>query len=475
MDIGDLFDAGSDILNAVSDAVESNDFSNLSDTIRQRVGEVGGSAGTRSSANRGYGRFYDSNTKTPTHYSSDRPPYTTTSGDREGRSKTAVHYSSAYNTDGTRNENGTPYRGGQYVEGSGKNLPAPYFNKQQVGKYKGLPQAIIGFGGAALSGLGAIGALLGLAAGGIAGSSAAVTAGITSLIVSGGLTGAFTWLGVSGAKLMDLVKKYYDYGSRLGNAEFFTIEDFARKVGKTPAQLIKELQKMQKKGFLPGAVMDNKQTTMMLTDKAYEQYSAAEKARIARELEEDLNKKEDDALASKTAAASKGDKKKSPEVEAIIREGNAYVREIHRINDQIPESEGMSAKLYQLENVMKRIFTQLDKDPRSASDMRRLMDYYLPTTRKLLNAYVELNEEPEVGENIPKTKREIEEAMDTINEAFEKLLDDLFQDVAWDISTDISVMKTMMEQDGLTENAKMSGEAKTATDRAEEPIPDIRF
>ena len=121
------------------------------------------------------------------------------------------------------------------------------------------------------------------------------------------------------------------------------------------------------------------------------------------------------------------------------------------------------------------IFRTVADQPQKAPQIRRFMDYYLPTTRKLLNAYVELNEEPEVGENIPKTKREIEEAMDTINEAFEKLLDDLFQDVAWDISTDISVMKTMMEQDGLTENAKMPAEARTASDRTEEPIPDIRF
>ena len=66
-------------------------------------------------------------------------------------------------------------------------------------------------------------------------------------------------------------------------------------------------------------------------------------------------------------------------------------------------------------------------------------------------AYIELDKQPEAGENITKTKREIEEALDTINDAFEALLDTLFQDMAWDISSDISVMKTMMSQDGLVE------------------------
>lgn len=101
---------------------------------------------------------------------------------------------------------------------------------------------------------------------------------------------------------------------------------------------------------------------------------------------------------------------------------------------------------------MRRIFAQVEKDPSCASELRKLMNYYLPTTEKLLRAYVELDKQPDVGENIRGPKREIEQTLDTINDAFEKLLDSLFRDMAWDISSDISVMKTMMAQDGLTES-----------------------
>jgi hypothetical protein len=69
---------------------------------------------------------------------------------------------------------------------------------------------------------------------------------------------------------------------------------------------------------------------------------------------------------------------------------------------------------------------------------------------KLLQAYKELDRQPAAGENIRNTRREIREALGTINGAFDRLLDSLFQDMAWDISSDISVMKTMMAQDGLT-------------------------
>ena len=88
----------------------------------------------------------------------------------------------------------------------------------------------------------------------------------------------------------------------------------------------------------------------------------------------------------------------------------------------------------------------------SVADIRRLMEYYLPTTVKLLEAYEELDAQPIQGENITSSKTEIEKTLDTLNIAFEKLLDDLFQDTAWDVSSDISVLHTMLAQEGLTED-----------------------
>ena len=56
------------------------------------------------------------------------------------------------------------------------------------------------------------------------------------------------------------------------------------------------------------------------------------------------------------------------------------------------------------------------------------MDYYLPTTVKLLEAYAEMDAQPVGGENIQTAKREIEATLDTLNVAFEKLLDSLWYD-----------------------------------------------
>ena len=54
------------------------------------------------------------------------------------------------------------------------------------------------------------------------------------------------------------------------------------------------------------------------------------------------------------------------------------------------------------------------------------------------------------GENIKTAKEEIEKTLDTINDAFETLLDDLYQDTAFDVTTDASVLQAMLEKEGLT-------------------------
>lgn len=83
-------------------------------------------------------------------------------------------------------------------------------------------------------------------------------------------------------------------------------------------------------------------------------------------------------------------------------------------------------------------------------ETRKFIEYYMPTTLKLVNAYKEFDAQPIQGDNIIKSKKEIESTLDTINEAFVNLFDSLFEDVAMDISTDISVLQTMLAQEGLT-------------------------
>lgn len=240
----------------------------------------------------------------------------------------------------------------------------------------------------------------------------------------------------SGLDGKNLVDRYYHYSRVVGSKEYFSIQEVADRLGKKTSEVIKDIKRMISRGFLPSAKFDETQTTVMLTDNAFKQYQDAELARMKRESEEERRR-------NLTGL--------DREIEDILNDGEKYLKMIRECNDAIPD-EDVTNKLYRLENIMNRIFEQVKNSPESASNLRRLMDYYLPTTDKLLKAYVDLDKQPEVGDNIVNTKREISDTLGVINDAFEKLLDSMFENMAWDISSDISVMRSMMEQDGLMEN-----------------------
>ena len=309
----------------------------------------------------------------------------------------------------------------------------PFFQKG-ISKYLGVPQMFASAALGVFTGMAFLGGL-------ITEPTSAAT------IILGLVTATCGLAFVKNSRKYSLAKKYYEYGNTLKDAEYFSIKDLARATMKRDKDVLKDIKTMMRQGFLPRARLDKAETTCMITDRAYEQYLGAEQDREAREAQEQAQKEKAVEEAKARNAEYEGLPAKAVE---ILEEGREYITFVRQINDVIPDTEELSTKLYRLEDIMNRIFAQVKKDPSSADDLHKLMNYYLPTTKKLLNAYVELNKEPEVGANITQTKKEIDDAIDTINSAFESLLDSLFQDMAWDISSDISVMKTMMAQDGLT-------------------------
>ena len=85
------------------------------------------------------------------------------------------------------------------------------------------------------------------------------------------------------------------------------------------------------------------------------------------------------------------------------------------------------------------------------------MNYYLPTTLKILNAYAQMDAQGVEGENISAAKERIEGMMDKVVEGFEKQLDQLFKTEAMDIATDVEVLERMLDKDGLGSGMTMGG------------------
>ena len=138
----------------------------------------------------------------------------------------------------------------------------------------------------------------------------------------------------------------------------------------------------------------------------------------------------------------------NPELDKMLKDGRLAISEMKRLDDNIADP-GISADIVRLEQISTRIFEEVRRDPKKLPQIRRFMDYYLPTTLKLLNAYDRMGATGVAGENITATMDRVEKMMGTIVTAFEKQLDSLFGADALDISTDITVLETMMAREGL--------------------------
>ncbi len=126
----------------------------------------------------------------------------------------------------------------------------------------------------------------------------------------------------------------------------------------------------------------------------------------------------------------------------------SIIHEIRRLNDEIEDKE-VSEKIDMIEAHTKNIFDYVTENPDSMSQIRTFMNYYLPTTLKLLQSYSRIERVGVAGENMQRSKDNIEKTLDLLVIGFEQQVDQLFRNESIDISSDISVLEQMMQKDGL--------------------------
>ncbi|NLD87835.1 MAG: hypothetical protein GX633_06210 [Clostridiales bacterium] len=136
------------------------------------------------------------------------------------------------------------------------------------------------------------------------------------------------------------------------------------------------------------------------------------------------------------------------DTDELLSEGEKYLSKLREYNQKIYEPD-MSRQVSRMIIAATGIFSEISKNPSKAPRIRRFMNYYVPTTIKILDAREKLASSGVKGENITKTLRSIEENMVLIASAFERQLDNLFEDEALDISTDIEVLEGMLASEGI--------------------------
>ena len=264
-----------------------------------------------------------------------------------------------------------------------------------------------------------------------AGSGAAVASAVLLLPVVG--FGGLLAKGLSARKLKGRVLQYFEL---LQVKDTYSFDEMAKLTGRAPEKIKKDIAKAIDKGMMSDVWLDLQGTCVIKGREAYDLYLEAENSRHQREKEEAERqlRLSDPMLAG---------------IEHFKQEGIETLRKIRIANDRIPDDE-VSRKLYQLEDTTGKIFAYVEKHPAKLPETRRFMNYYLPTALKLVEKYCQYDEMDVQVASVVQAKKDISDSLDTIDVAFNNLLDSLYQDDVLDVATDIQVLETMLVQEGLS-------------------------
>ena len=139
------------------------------------------------------------------------------------------------------------------------------------------------------------------------------------------------------------------------------------------------------------------------------------------------------------------------ELDKMLKDGRLAIAEMKRLDDNIA-APGISADIVRLEQVSQKIFDEVKRDPSKLPQIRKFMDYYLPTTLKMVRGFRTLDERGITGAQAQDARRRIGDALDVVIHGCQRLLENLYRDDVLDLTTDIDVLEQMLKRDGLTES-----------------------
>ena len=178
-----------------------------------------------------------------------------------------------------------------------------------------------------------------------------------------------------GNSMLSALKRYQGYITNLHGRTYCNIKELADKNGKSFHFVLKDVKRMIEKGWFLQGHLDYDNTCLIVSHDTYQEYENIRKQRIEQREQQKQPERSDRKDASMNS-----------EVQKVVLEGKEYIRKIQKCNQAISEKE-ISRKISHMEMLIQKIFDRVKEDPDSLEDIQKLMEYYLPTTVKLLDAY----------------------------------------------------------------------------------------
>lgn len=259
-------------------------------------------------------------------------------------------------------------------------------------------------------------------------TAAAMTAlefcgGIFTLLACG--FGVMISAGASRLSASKKLRLLADAAEKLNAQKGLAVEMLADLAHQTKKKALKKLRSYIHKGWL-NAWLDDETETLYLTAEDYR--AAKEKATAAAAQPQPENEETGDAPLNLDTA----------------RRFAAVLEKEQQLMQDAQAREELAA----MHKTTTAICDWLEAHPESQPKTRRFVEYYIPTTLKLLHTYNDV--QGQQGENAETIRRDIAGILHTLNQAYENLYNNLLSDVAMDISSEIAALQGMLANDGLT-------------------------
>ena len=234
-----------------------------------------------------------------------------------------------------------------------------------------------------------------------------------------------------GSYIRNRLKRYYRYLGIFKDQTSYSLKDLSKLTDKSQRYLYKDLRKMIQVGMFPEGAFDEDRTFIMLTRKRYREY-----------LDQRQESKNTAFVSTADFPESKGDSQ--------YKTGYEMAHEMEVLKNEIQSPE-VQKRIHRTHVIAITILDYAQKKAINPHELRRFINYYLPETLQLIKVYRNLEKNQINGENIERGKDEIYNTLETINQALEKLFDNLFTGEVMNITSNISVLNTVITQDGLNE------------------------
>lgn len=257
------------------------------------------------------------------------------------------------------------------------------------------------------------------------------------MAIAFGIMGVFSW---KKFKEIDMISKDYTRFLReLGHNTVIPIRDLASAVQKSEEDTIKELMYMMNKGYFKQARIVENDSLFLLDIPTFKLYKD-QKSQMPNLSYEEKKQIENDAHKNVNI------EKAENIIQIASKEINSINLDISRI-----KSRSFLEKVIEIKKNIENIVNIIKRYPDKAYALDKFMDYYLPTTVKLIDAYAEYEIIESKDPKIKNSLFEIESSIETINQAFGKIQLELMEDRTMDIKTDIDTMKILLNQEGYLE------------------------